>query len=77
MPATTLSGAARRSILLIEAGKRAADVVRLLKKKRQRVSRATVYAVLDGRFRNDAVIAAFCELTGAAPDDAFPEEGAT
>lgn len=40
----------------------------------ERLSRATISAVLAGDFRNEQVIEIFCEIVGRDPDEMFPQE---
>jgi hypothetical protein len=48
------------------------DVLALLRKRRKRLSRATIGHVILDRFRNEDVIAAFCELTNTDAATLFP-----
>lgn len=62
----------KRDDALAAAGFTKKDVWQQLRSAGGSSSVQTVRSALDGRFRNEAVIAAFCALTKMDPLDAFP-----
>lgn len=75
MPA--LSMAATRRALMRDRGLIDEDIVAWIKKERRgKVSRATVTAVLAGKWRNDDVEDGFCALTGSDRAAMFPAKPA-
>lgn len=62
----------QRDKLLLDAGYTKSDVYAEAKRRGCELTESSVRAALDNRYRNDKVIAAFCYLTGAEPDVAFP-----